>query len=31
MAVIGDTIALTFKVTGAGDIVLVINVTQQPE
>ena len=28
--VIGDTIALTFKVTGA-DIVLVVNVTQQPE
>ena len=29
-AVIGDTIALTFKVTGAGDIVLVVNVTLQP-
>jgi len=30
-AVIGDTIALTFKVTNSGDIVLVVNVTQQPE
>ena len=30
-AEIGDTIALTFKVTSSGDIVLVVNVTQQPE
>lgn len=30
-AVIGDTIALTFKVTSSGDIVLVVNVTKQPE
>jgi hypothetical protein len=30
-AEIGDTIALTFKVTSSGDIVLVVNGTQQPE
>ncbi len=27
----GDTVALTFKVTADGDVVWVVNVTQQPE
>ena len=29
--VAGDTVALTFKVTPEGDVVWVVNVTQQPE